>query len=183
MRQTWFHAQMLQSPQGFLHMADVTDTFYASDAAIGYGAQFKVGQGDSPQTFVAMPVTMTITPGALTTGVVPATHLRSPNRHTEKKFTLRDSAAIAMTGSYLPGHGAHKIAGGDGFDATHNLIYLWINVVENDFEIEYPADLGSLVISVRGAITKYQPGQITTEGLVPFDFEITPSHDYFTGPA
>jgi hypothetical protein len=34
--------------------ADVTDTFYPGEAFIGYSAQFKVGQGDSPETFVAV---------------------------------------------------------------------------------------------------------------------------------
>ncbi len=181
MRQTWFHAQMLQSPGGMLH-ADVTDTFYFSEAAIGYGAQMEVGQGDSPETFVAIPVMMTITPGDLTTGIVDATHLRSPARHREKKGTIRDSGAITCAGSYIPGHGAHILAGGDGFDATHNLIYLWRNVVENNFNLVMPADLGSQIIPIRGLISKYQPGELSTENIQSFTLEITPLQDYFTGP-
>jgi hypothetical protein len=35
-------------------MADVTDTYYASEANIGYGAQLLIGQDDgSPETFAA----------------------------------------------------------------------------------------------------------------------------------
>ncbi len=164
-------------------MADVTDTFYASDGAIGYGAQLEVGQGDSPETFVAIPIVMTITPGAMTTGVVPATHLRSPNRHQEKKLTLRDSAEITMTSQYLPSHGAHLQAGGDGFDADHSLISLWIACAENNFKIVYPDAFSNLEIALRGGITTYHPGEITTEGLIPCDLGITPLRDYFTGPA
>ncbi len=35
-------------------MADITGTFYAGDAFIGYGTELRVGQGDSPETFVAI---------------------------------------------------------------------------------------------------------------------------------
>ena len=164
-------------------MANVTGTFYANDGAIGYGAELAVGQGDSPETFTSIPVVMTITPGAMTTGVVDATHLRSPNRHREKKLTIRDSAEITMKSTYVPGHGAHKQAGGDGFDADHNLIALWIACAENNFRITYPDALDNLEIDLRGGITTYHPGEITTEGLIPVDLGITPLRDYFTGPA
>jgi hypothetical protein len=104
-------------------MADVTGDYYANESGIGYGTELGVGQGDAvppttPETFVSVPVMMKITPGDLTTGVVDATHLRSPNRHREKKGTIRDSGAIVCEGFYVPGHGAHNMAGGDGFDET-----------------------------------------------------------------
>ena len=79
-------------------MADVTDSFYAGDAFIGYGAQFKVGQGDSPETFVAVADIMEITFGDMTTNVIPKTHLRSPGRHHEKIATIRDSGPITIKG-------------------------------------------------------------------------------------
>ncbi len=163
-------------------MADVTGIFYANEGSIGYGTELGVGQGDSPETFVSIPVVMTITPGAMTTGVVDATHLRSPNRHREKKLTIRDSAEITMTATYIPGHGAHLQAGGDGFDATHSLISLWIACTENNFKITYPDNLDNLEINLRGGITTYHPGAINTEGLIPVDLGITPLQDYFTGP-
>jgi hypothetical protein len=161
-------------------MANVTGEFYANDGGIGYGTELGVGQGNSPETFVSIPVMMKITPGNLTTGVVDATHLRSPARHREKKGTIRDSGAIAANGFYIPGHGAHKLAGGDGFSATKNLLYLWRNVVENNFKITMPDDFDNLELDLQGVITKYQVGEMSTENLVPFDLEITPLQDYFT---
>jgi hypothetical protein len=75
-------------------MSDVTGEFYPNESGIGYGTELGVGQGDgTPETFVSVPVLMKITPGDLTTGIVDATHLRSPKRHREKKGTLRDSGA------------------------------------------------------------------------------------------
>lgn len=163
-------------------MSDVTGQFYANDSDIGYGAELLVGQGlTSPETFAAIPVMMKITPGAMTTGIVDATHLRSPARHREKKGTIRDSAAISLNGFYIPGHGAHKLVGGDGFNSTHNLIYMWRNVSENNYKIKYPDAFDDLEMPLRGTITKYQPGEISTEVIVPFDLDITPLQDYFVG--
>lgn len=160
-------------------MSDVTNHFYAGDAFIGYGAQIKVGQGDgSPETFTAIPDVETITPGDATTGIVTITHLRSPDRHHEKKGTIRDNGAFALAGNYRPTHGAHMLAGGDGFSATHNLPALWKNVTETNFEIEYPVDASGgspgTTLSFRGIITKYQVGQLSVEGKVPFTCDITP---------
>lgn len=158
---------------------DVTDTFYAGDAFIGYGAQFMVGQGDgSPETFVAVPDIEKITPGDMTTGVVQITHLRSPGRHHEKKGTIRDSGAIVLMGNYRPDHGAHKQSGGDGFDDNHSLLNLWRNVVENNFKIVLPEDANNIEIPLRGVVTKYQIGEIGLDGKVPFTAEITPLRDY-----
>ncbi len=163
-------------------MSDVTGTFYANTGGIGYGTEIGVGQGNSPQTFTSIPVVMKATPGDLTTGIVDATHLRSPERHREKKGTIRDSGAIVCDSFYVPGHGAHKLGGGDGFDSTHNLLYLWTNVVQNDFLITFPDDFDNLTLELRGVITKYQVGEISLEALVPFTLEITPLQGYFRGP-
>lgn len=169
-------------------MSDVTDTFYASEGFVGYGAQFLVGQGDSPETFVAVPEIDSISPLVQgTTGTVDFTHLRSPDRHKEKKATIRDSAAIVLTGNYRPTHGAHMVAGGDGFNADHSLISLWRSCAENNFKIQLP-DAAGLVgspsadvqLPLVGTITKYEVGAMTLEGKVPFTCEITPLRDYFT---
>lgn len=164
-------------------MADVTDQFYAGEAFIGYGAQLKVGQGDSPETFVAVPDIETITMGDMTTGTIQKTHLRSPNRHHEKLATLRDSGPITLAGNYRPSHGAHKLTGGDGFDSTHSLLALWRNVTENNFEIEMPEAAGSSVLALRGTVTKYQIGAMGLDAKVAFTCEITPLRDYFNGPS
>jgi hypothetical protein len=160
---------------------DVTGQFYSGDAFIGYGAEFLVGQGDSPETFVAVPDIESITPGDMTTGIVDVTHLRSPGRHREKLGTIRDSGPIVLAGNYRPDHGAHLQTGGDGFDADHSLLSLWRNVTENNFEIVMPAAAGSTVLPIRGTVTRYQIGALTLDGKTPFTCEITPLRDYSGG--
>jgi hypothetical protein len=167
-------------------MGDVTNTYYAGEAFIGYGAQLLVGLDDgSPETFVAVPDIEKITMGDMTTGVVQKTHLRSPGRHHEKLATLRDSGPIVLMGNYRPSHGAHKQVGGDGFDADHSLLSLWRNVTENNFELRLPdatAAAGSpdagIVLPFRGVVTKYQIGELGLDQKVPFTCEITPLQDY-----
>jgi len=174
-----------------------TDLFYAGEAFIGYGAQFLVGQDDgSPETFVAVPDIMSITPGDMNTGVVDKTHLRSPGRHREKLGTIRDSGPITLAGNYRPSHGAHKQVGGDGFSATHSLLSLWRNVTECNFQLVLPDAAGfreegsppmvgspatAIVLPLRGVVTKYQIGQLTLDNKVEFTCEITPLQDYSGG--
>lgn len=166
-------------------MADVTDTFYAGDAFIGYGTQVLVGQGDaSPEDFVAIPDVNRVTMGDMTTGIVDITHLRSAGRHREKKGTIRDSGPIVIEANYRPSHGAHKQVGGDGFSATHNLLSLWRNVTECNFRIDLPTDADetspqtAIELPIRGVITRYQIGSLALDEKVPVTIEITPLSDY-----
>jgi hypothetical protein len=168
-------------------MSDVTDTFYASTGFIGYGGQFKVGQGGSPESFVSVPEIMSISPiVSMSTPVVKTTHLRSPDRHEEKIATIADSAPVVITGTYRPNHGAHKVAGGDGFNATHNLQALRTSSARNNFEIVLPdaASVGSpivdIVLPLVGVVTKYEIGAMNNTALVPFTLEVTPTKSYFT---
>lgn len=168
-------------------MADVTDDLVASTARIGYGFQFKVGQGDSPETFTAVPMVNSITPGDMTTEVTDVTHLRSPGRHREKRGTIRDSGPIALECDYDPEHGAHKLSGGDGFAAGHSLAALWRSVAENNFILWMPdpdADIETVAqvqIAIRGTITKYQLGAATLTDPMKVMIEITPLRDYSDG--
>ena len=162
-------------------MANVTGTFYAGEAFIGYGAEIMIGQADgSPETYVAIPDVTTITPGDMTTGVVDITHLRSPDRHREKKGTIRDSGPFRCVANYRPQHGAHKTGGGDGFSATNSLVSLWRDVREANFRIDLPADAGSPEeqVTFAGTVTMYQIGEVGVDGRVTVTFEVTPLRAY-----
>lgn len=169
-------------------MADVTDTFYPAETFIGYGAQFLVGQGDSPETFVAIPQVKRIDKiVSLTTDVKEVTHLRSPDATREKIPTLSDAAAITVEGTYRPSHGAHLLAGGDGFDADHNLQALRASRALNNFRILLPEEAGlegspaeAIGLPLEGYVTKYEIGELSTENEVPFTLEVTPGRAYFS---
>ncbi len=169
-----------------------TDTyggqFYASEAFIGYGAEFYVGQGDSPESFCAVPEVMSITPlVSMTQPVIDVTHLRSPDRHREKIAGIADSGPIVVQGNFRPSHGAHLLAGGDGFDADHNLQALRASGARNNYRIVLPEAAGlegspaaAIALPLVGVITKYELGEISLEGKLPFTLEVTPTRAYYS---
>jgi len=164
-------------------MADVTDTFYAGKAFIGYSAQLLVGQGDSPETFVAVADVTMIEPGNTPAGTVNKTHLRSPGRAHEKIATIRELGPFKMAGNYRPDHGSHKLAGGaDGFGASLSLPALHRALSENNFQIDITdADSVTHTIAFTGVVTDYKVGQVVLDQKVEFTCEIQPLSDWTAG--
>ncbi len=161
-------------------MSDVTDTLYAGEAFIGYKGQLKVGQGNSPESFVAVADVMMMKPGSMTTGTVKKTHLRSPGRAHEYLATIRDIGPFELTGNY--GHGSHSTSDGDGFGTGKSLVNLWRNVTENNFEISVvDANDQTITLAFRGVVTEYQIGGIELEKLVDFSAKIQPLSDWTAG--
>lgn len=164
-------------------MANVTDTFYAGEAFIGYSAQIEVGQGNSPETYVAVADVTMIEPGNTPAGIINKTHLRSPGRTHEKMSTIRDLGPFRLSGNYRPGHGSHALAGGaDGFAVGTSLTALHRSQAENNFRIKV-TDADSVVHSLdfRGVVSDYKIGQITLDQKVEFTADIQPLSDWTSG--
>lgn len=162
-------------------MANVTDTFYAGDAFHGYGTQFMVGDGASPEVFAAVADILTITPGEMSTAVIEKTHLRSPDAHREKLAGLRDSGPFTITGNWRPKHGSQNNAGnaGDGNAfATGGLISFWIDREERNFKIVCSDESPATEFPFRGFVSKFQPGEIGVDDKVNFTAEVTPIQDF-----
>lgn len=155
-------------------MSDETNLYYEGAAIHGYGGQWLIGQGTSPETYVAVKYVTKITPGDMNTAVFDKTHLRSPGAHKEKKAGLRDSGPFAIELMWNPTDGSQSNAGGDGF-TLGGLIYLWRNRIEREQKLvlsdgtEWP---------FKGVITKFQPGEIGLDGGIPCHAEVTPLTDF-----
>ena len=94
-------------------MADVTDTFYpATDAMVGYGTQWLIGDGASPETFQAVEAVVSFEAGGETTAVIDTTHLRSPGRHREVRAGMITSAPFTGSSIFLPQSESQSYAGG-----------------------------------------------------------------------
>lgn len=162
-------------------MANVTDTFYASLANIGYGSQFLIGQDDgSPETFVAVAQVESIKLGALTTGIQNKTHLRSPGRAHEKIATIRDVAAFTISGSLNLKHGSHNNAGGDGF-TSGGLVALARSASERNMKIQVADGSPETEIEFRGVVSNLDLGELTTEGVQKFTVDVQPLADWTEG--
>jgi hypothetical protein len=172
-------------------MADVTDTFYAGEAFIGYKAQIEVGQADgSPETFTAVADVTMIEPGNTPAGIINKTHLRSPGRAHEKMSTIRDLGPFKLAGNYRPGHGSHALAGGDGFaapgspaaDDGKSLTALHRSQAENNFKIVVVDASGTThTIAFRGVVSDYKIGQFVLDQKVEFTADIQPLSDWTGG--
>ena len=157
-------------------MANVTDTFYASEGNIGYGGQWKIGQGNSPESFVSVAQIDTIQFGDMSAGIVNKTHLRSPGRAHEKIATIRDLGPFTMTGTLNIKHGSHNNAGGDGF-TTGGLIAIHRSLEERNMIIEVPTSPVT-EMPFRGVVSKLNLGELSLEGIQKFTAEVQPLADY-----
>jgi hypothetical protein len=160
-------------------MADLTDTFYPAEGIVGYGTQWMIGDGASPESFEAVPFVTKITPGEMSTGIVEKTHLRSPNRHKEKKATIRDSGPFSIECIYTPGHESQSNAGGGaGAFASGGTCRMWRDVLELNMKLVLADGSPATELPFRGTITKWQIGEVTTEGIIPLMIEVTPLQDF-----
>jgi hypothetical protein len=160
-------------------MANVTGTTYASEATVGYLAEWRIGMDNgSPETFVAVAQVSSIDFGEMTANIINKTHLRSPGRAHEKKATIRDLGPFTMTGQLNLKHGSHRNATGDGFTAPGGLIALHRNLTERNMEIELNDGSPNTVVPFRGVISSFDPGELTLEGIMEFTAQVQPLQDY-----
>lgn len=161
-------------------MADVTGTYYAGNADIGYGSEFLVGQGDSsPETFAALSDVIEVNLGGFTAETFDKTHLRSPGRAREKGVTVSDYEDITVRCNYGPNRlGGHKVAGGDGFDADHNMPALNLSLVENNFKVLLGSTSPQEEIDIVGIVSGMSRPTLTTEGKMEITYTVTPLRDY-----
>jgi len=158
---------------------NVTDTYYAGEAFVGYGSQLMVGDGASPETFEAIADVESITFGDMTTAIVDKTHLRSPDGHREKIATIRDSGAFQIAGNWRPTHHSQSNAGGGSSAfASGGLVGLWRARTERNFKLVLADGSPGTEVPFRGVISKFQPGQVTVDGKVGFTAEVTPLRDF-----
>jgi len=159
-------------------MADVTGTYYPSEANIGYGGELRVGQDDgSPETFVAIAQVLRVKFGEMNAGVINKTHLRSPGRAHEKIATIRDLGPFEIEGELNMKHGSHNNAGGDGF-TSGGLIAIHRTLAERNFELEIPDGSPNTVLPFRGVISSLNLGELSLEGVQMFTAQVQPLQDY-----
>lgn len=159
-------------------MADVTGTYYENTTDIGYGAELKVGQGDSPETFVSVKGVVSIKLGKLTNEKIKRTHLRSPNRAHEYTTGLADYDAIQVRVNWDPNHGSQNQAGAtDGFTGA-GLLGLNIAQTTRNFKAVLLIDGSPFEWPFSGKVISFDPPEITNDGLLEAMFEIQPVSDY-----
>lgn len=68
-----------------------------SEAAIGYGATYGIGDGASPETYRAIAEAVNIVPPGVTVEDIDITHLQSPERFREFVASVKSSTDVTFT--------------------------------------------------------------------------------------
>lgn len=154
------------------NFVDVTDTYYNNDTDIGYGAQLKVGQGDSPETFVAVKGVVEIKLAKFAKPRVKRTHLRSPDRAHEYTTGLTDYEAIMVKVNWDPNHGSQNVAGGtDGFTGA-GLLGLMNSGATRNFRADLIIAESPYQWNFPGKVLEFEPPTINAENLMEATFAI-----------
>lgn len=170
-------------------MADVTDTFYpAADAVQGYGAQFLIGDGGTPEVFTAVFGVLSVVPGKASSADVDTTHLRSPDRHREHRQGMLDHGLITVKGIYSPSHESHKDAGGGTTGAFMTLGVPGmvrdgkvrnIQVIANDGNpLATPTPIEPTTWTIPVYVSSWSTDEITTDSVIKFTAEFMPVRSY-----
>ncbi len=157
--------------------SNVDDTFYAlgNDPIAGYGGQFLVGDGASPESFDAIAGVVAINLPAQTSSDVKTTHLRSPNRHEEHRAGMRDTPAFNVDLIWLPYHiSQSRDGGGTGSFIGGGLAAMASDGVVRSFRF-IANDDSQTTVDIRGYVATFAPGQINKDTVVMATCSIQPS--------
>jgi len=156
----------------------VGTTYAAESGFIGFGTQFLVGEGDSPETFSAVAGVESITFGETKFADVDTTHLRSPNRHHEHRSGIRDTSEFTVTGIYMPDEWSLSAAGG-GTGAFQNggMPTLAEDGEARNFIVRFPTS-PETDVEIRGYITGFSLSEVGSEDVVKYTFGIMPTQAF-----
>ena len=161
-------------------MADRSDTFYAAEGgSIGYGAQVKLGNGASPETFESIFGVRSIALGDTAIEDVDLTHLRSLNSHREHAPGMMDTSAFTITGIYKPDEDSLSTAGGGtGPFASGGLPYLRNQRGIHNWTISLPFGSPAEEIEFRGYISGFSLSEIGQDNVIEYTLMIQPTQAF-----
>ena len=118
-----------------------------SNAAIGYGATFAIGDGGDPETFTAVSEVVSITPPGYSRDAVEATHLQSTDGFKEFVEGMKETTDVELTLNWVP-------------SATDAMITAFLASAQN-YKITAP---NGVSVTVTGFFTGYTPAELTPDG-------------------
>jgi hypothetical protein len=115
----------------------------ATNAAIGQGSQFAIGDGVNGGSTSYTPVdeVLTIEMPELTRRLEEATHLESPNDIAEFIAGLLELGEVSITFNYVP--------------AASDALFTAIQAKKGDFQVTYP---NGVTFKFSGIVTAWKPG-------------------------
>lgn len=122
-----------------------------TQARIGHGAQFKIGNGASPEVFTAVAEVKAMSHGGITRSAVEATHMDSTDGYQEFVGGLKNGGELQLTVNYVPG------------SATTVLLMAEINAAAGNKQVVFP---GGEIFAFSGLCTAVPPNDIPLDGVM-----------------
>lgn len=119
----------------------------ATQADIGYGSEFAIGDGGEPENFTAIAEVVSITPPSFSRGKQDATHLKSPDSYMEYIMELFDTGDVSVTLNFVP--------------SETDSVYTAFHDDPGTKQITFP---NGVRMQFVGAFTEYQPPELTSSG-------------------
>jgi len=166
-------------------MADVTDTYYpATDAIVGYGTQWLIGDNASPETFQAVEGVVSFDAGGSTTSIIDRTHLRSPGRHREVIAGIRSSSPFSGSVIWLPYSESQSYAGGGSGSFTGGgLAKIAETCEERNMIIRYNDGVSpASELAFRGFVSEFTPSKgVMVDDKLTATIQVQPTASFLSG--
>lgn len=119
-----------------------------TNAAIGYGSEFAIGDGGDPtETFSKVAEVTAITPPSMTRDAEEATHLESPNEYKEYVAALFDTGDVSITLNFVP--------------SDSDVLFAAMHAEAGNYQITFP---NGIRMQFTGFFTSYEPPELLPNG-------------------
>lgn len=119
----------------------------ATTASIGYGAQFAIGNGATPEVFTKVAEVTSLTPPGFTRDAEEATHLESPDQYKEYIGSLFDTGDVSVTLNFVP--------------SATDALYAAMHADAGNYQITFP---NGIRMQFTGFFTGYDMPELTPVG-------------------
>lgn len=116
----------------------------ATQAGIGYGSEFAIGDGADPEVFTAIAEVKSITPPGMTRDAEEATHLKSPDEYKEYVLAMFDSNDVSLTLNWVP--------------SESDTVYAAFHAERENMQITFP---NGVRMQFLGGIVSYETPELT----------------------
>lgn len=120
-----------------------------TNAAIGYDAEFAIGDGADPEVFTKVAEVVALTPPGMTRDFQDATHLESPDKYREYVASLVDTGDVSITFNFVP--------------SASDTIFAAFHAAAGNYQITFP---NGVMLRFTGVFSGYEMPEMTPEGVM-----------------
>lgn len=120
-----------------------------TNADIGYGAKFGIGDGADPEVFTDIAEVTAVTPPGLNKEFQDATHLQSPDQYREHIQSLIDTGDVTLTFNFVP--------------SATDTVFAAFHADPGNKQITFP---NGVKLRFYGTFASYEQPELTPEGIM-----------------